>query len=127
MYSCQDLSEVEKWFDKLNCEVSWARQIDNKMTLEKFLTGMSACMSKNSWIYITLQLGSPNPPEIRYCVDFTDSKRISRFSWVICPYNKHNFGLIAKLYEKSFGIKLEDEPVPKGLLRYYKERIKNGY
>ena len=121
IYSCQDLLEVKKWFDKLDCNISWQRQTDKKMTLEKFLNNMG---KDHASFHGTLQINNPDPLKIRYCISFDGNDRISRFVWVIYPYNKNNFKITSDLYEKSFGNKIEDDPLPEDLLKVYKEEFR---
>ncbi len=119
MYNC-GFDEESKWFDKLDCNVSWRRQKDDSQTLENFVKGI------NKKAHIVLQLASPNPFEIRYSVSFR-KEGIKKLAWVICPYNDDNFKKVGELYLKAFGSVLENEPVPDGLVEYYKARVEMGY
>ena len=72
-----------------------------------------------------MQINSPVPYEIRYCVNNFGEK--TDFTMVYCPYNEHNFKIISRLYEDAFQTKLEDEPSPDYLRKYFLERIRLGF
>lgn len=120
LYDNEELEKVSKYFDKVE-PLGLRGEHDDKMTLDKFLRGMS------NDCFIALQLYSPDPFDIRYHCSFHDSKNITRMVFVICGCTDKNFGIVSKLYKKAFGSKLEDEPVAKGLWEYYLERLRSGY
>ena len=120
LYNNKQLEEVSKWFDKLDCSIAIRGESDRDITLDEFVKGIDPKS------FIILQLASPNPFDIRYCASYR-SKGIKRFAWVTCPYNDNNFDVISGLFKKSFGCRLEDEPIPKVLLGYYTKRVQLGY
>ncbi len=120
LYKCKDLQKVSKWFDELDCHKS-RRQPNNVTSLSKFLKGI------NSESFIALQIGSPDPFDIKYCASFRDSKKVSRLAWVACPNNENNFNIIEAIYKESFKSNLKDEPIKEGLREYYNWRKNLGY
>jgi len=118
IYEERNFFLVKKWFDFLNCSKSWRRETDKSMNLDKFLSKM------DKEIYISLQLASPDPFKIKYGASFKDISNIERFIFMEMPYNNYNFNLISKIYKDSFNKKLESEKVQKGLVEYYKQRVK---
>ncbi len=118
IYTNEELVEFTRNFDFLDCSVSFSRQQDKDMTLEKFLT----LIDEES--FILLQLASPNPYEIRYGIRLAD-KGVDRFIFIDGPYTDPNFEVVSRLYKQSFGKELEDEPVAPGLHEYYQARIEN--
>lgn len=116
LYTCDELENVEKWFDKLS-EGSIRRRIDKDMTLDKFIENI------DSNTYIILQIASPDPLNIRHVVHFNDPNN-SWYGWIACPYSDHNFNVLESIYNKTFGCNLKDEPVPKVLLTYHQQRIR---
>ena len=119
MYQCTELEDARRWFDKIYAYASVKRMPDEGMDLETFVRHIT----KDS--YITLQLASPNPFEIRYCADFSNAGMI-QMAWVTCPHNESNLTKVAELYQKAFGTNLLDEPVPEGIQEYYQKRKKLG-
>ena len=120
LFNNSDLTEVNKWFDYLDCSVSIRRQLDNEMNLKRFLS----LLTKNSMI--SLQLASPDPFEIRYGVRLEDKqkdKRLERFLFIEYPYTEKNFSITSFSYKRAFGINLEEEPVLDGLFEYYLHRL----
>jgi len=120
LYDNEELEEVSRWFNKLDCSISIRGESDRDMTMDEFVKGIGPKS------FIILQLASPNPFDIRYCASYI-SKSIRKSAWVSCPYNDNNLDVILGLYEKSFGCRLKDEPCHKGLLEYYKKRVQLGY
>ncbi|MFH1668642.1 MAG: hypothetical protein ABIA62_01830 [Candidatus Woesearchaeota archaeon] len=118
IYTSEDLEDVSRWFDFLHAEVSFRRQPDPNMTLDRFVR----LMGKDT--YIPLQIGSPGPYEIRYCASVDDGVR--RHFFLECPYTEWNFDVVSGLYLQAFGVRLEDEPERPGLHHYYEWR-KNNY
>lgn len=121
IYEEENFIEVNKFFNFLDCNISWRRQTDKEMSLEKFLE----LMKNND--YITLQLASPDPDEIRYGVVSKKINSNEKFLSIDMPYNNSNFDLISKIYKDSFNKDLESEEVQDGLVDYYKKRITPGY
>ena len=114
LYNSEELKNVTKWFDKLDCSVSCRREKDPDRTLDNFLDLMS-----NSPI-ISLGTGSSYPEDIRYNVRVSDSQQyIERFAWIVCPYNKHNYAVISELFENVYGVKLDSLPVSDVLKQYH--------
>jgi hypothetical protein len=119
MHKSRSLREVTRFFDFLNCNISFRRQPDKTMTLDKFL-GLIDSSS-----FITLQLASPSPWEIRYGIrtNDKDDRETERFVFIECPYNARNFRAVSRMYRKAFDKNLEDELVPDGLLKHYHEML----
>jgi hypothetical protein len=118
LYSNATLTDVKKWFDITGWNISETRQVDQEMTPERF----SKLIDKKA--FINLQLASPRPQDIKYCVRLTDrltDKEIERFAFVIFPYTDNNFQVVSRLYKQAFEQELEKEPVPTGLLEYYRK------
>ncbi len=113
LYNCEELSDANKWLD---CSKSGHRIPDNKMTLEKFLKQI------NQKTYIMLQIGSPDPFDIRYGAFIWDTST-RKNAYIHCPYSANNFNIIEELYENSFGSKLTGEPIPDEPLEYYQRQI----
>ncbi|MFH1173988.1 MAG: hypothetical protein V1725_02560 [archaeon] len=103
-------------FDILDCSISWHREGDPSMTLERFLKEMRTP-------HITLQINSPIPHVIRYGASYEQDigRTVSHFAWVECPYSDENFARVGSLYLKTFNKRIEDEPVLPGVLDYYEE------
>ncbi len=118
LYECETLTEANKWFDKLEGKVQ--REPDSDMTIAKFLKHMS----RKS--YTIFQLASPTPFEIRYCAMYRDDAARRHF-FLECPYNDHHFEIVSGLFTEAFGTRLEDEPVPEGIIDYYKQRVKSRF
>lgn len=114
LYGTDDLERTRKWFDKLDCSVSAARQNDPDMTLEKFMGLMTDSF------HIVLQTGSPFPDQIRYCAS-SIGERPDRFAWVECLYNEHNYGVVSRLFEQVYDQKIDSIPVPESLRQYHKQ------
>tara|TARA_Y100000310_G_scaffold330357_1_gene401845 strand:+ start:7638 stop:8057 length:420 start_codon:yes stop_codon:yes gene_type:complete len=115
LYGTEDLERARKWFNALDCSVSFARQNDPDMNLGRFLDLITDSF------HIVLQTGSPSPDEIRYCASGSDDQRVDRFAWVECPYNEHNYGVVSLLFEKVYNQKIDSIPVPESLRQYHKQ------
>jgi hypothetical protein len=112
LHKTEELVDVSMWFDKR--ENSIARMPDRDMSLEKFID----LMDENAMI--SLQFAYPDPKSIRYCIRQPD-RPASRFAWVDCPYNEHNFNIFSQLYEQIFKKKIEEEPVLEGIDDFIKK------
>ncbi|MBR9704068.1 hypothetical protein GOV12_01545 [Candidatus Pacearchaeota archaeon] len=113
LYSTEELEDARKWFDKLDCRESAARQRDLDMTLDDFLELMD-----DSFL-IVFQIGSPFSGKIRYCSS-SIMKKSDHFVWVECPLNGRNYEVVRGIYQKVFGEDIESVPVPKGLEEYHR-------
>ncbi len=111
LYNSNDLSGVDKWFDKL--ENSIRREPDKDMSLDAFLGLINNAL-------IALQIGSPTPDEIRYMARATDTSGIERFAWLICPLTEQNYLAVARLFQKSYKQDIETIKVPEALKEYHK-------
>ncbi len=101
LYQSEDLEGARKWFDRLDCSVSPLRQRDQEMTLENYLSLIT------DHFHIVLQLGSPFPDLIRYCASGSDSRGVTRFAWLECPFKEHNYNLISGLFNATSGQNIE--------------------
>lgn len=121
LYNSKEFTDSRKWFDSLDCSKSLSRQIDVNMNLEKFL----GLMSFSSDVF--LKLGSPNEFEINYCAIVHPSFFPStQFAWFECSYNNHNYKVISKLFNQTFGKNLDSFEVPPQLLNYHKSMFDHG-
>ena len=107
LYGAEYLQDARRWFDKLDTSVSWSRQRDTDMTLDKFLGSMT------DKFHIVLQSGHPFD-DIRYCAS-SMGERPEIFAWVECPYNEHNYGIVSNLFNHVYRQELDSIPVPEGL------------
>jgi|APSaa5957512622_1039677.scaffolds.fasta_scaffold170423_2 hypothetical protein len=114
LYLCDKLEDSNRYFDKL--DGSTQRETDEGMTLDKFLGLM------DDTYHINLQIGSP-AEGIRYCASGynLDFDSITRFAWVICPLNDHNFKEISDMFENVYGKRIESIEVPEYLKKYHEE------
>ncbi len=95
-------SQIENafmWFDKLDCTVSFARQLEPDMSLENFLNGLG----QNS--FIKLQIGTPIPDVIKFCAFYTSfsNPNIEHFAWFECPLTQKTFNIVNDLYKAAYG------------------------
>lgn len=95
LYLNDDLDEVRKWFDKLDCDLL-QRQPDEEMTLHSYLALMNSSFS------IVLQIGSPFPTEIRYGTRGYDNQGVERFAFVECPCSEQNYKVVSSLFGKCY-------------------------
>lgn len=118
LYTCESLTGVNRWFDELDCNKSTHRIQDKNMTLERFLGHI------NKGMYTILQIGSPDPFDIRYG-SLLRIEGVRKHLFIECPYTQVNLSAVERIYEESFNAKLTSEPVPDGLLEYYEWRVRN--
>jgi len=100
LYGLKIPKEIKE-FDKLNCNVSFSRQDDKKMTLEKYLKKMD----DSPRMSISLSAGWQDDPRIIYSISMNDKedKETSRFAWYKCQLNKPNYKKVSTLFEKVYG------------------------
>jgi hypothetical protein len=101
MYTA-DLEGVVRWFDKLDCSVSFARQADKGMKIEQYLEFPALS-------HVVLQVQHYSS-DIRYGItafDMSTPKRVQHFVWVECPYSERNFGTVSRLFKEAYGEALE--------------------
>ncbi len=94
------LEDADKLFGEYKGDISWRRQNDSKMDLEKFLKLF------NKDAYTMLQIRSPNINEIRYTTILFDTCKIKRIAEIQCPDSQKNFDMVSNLYKKAFNIDL---------------------
>ena len=114
MYDAEDLERYKKSFEKLDCSISLARDIDDSdMTLEKFLDLITGKL------HIMLQMGSPIMDKIRYTA-CTLSRDEDKFFMVECSYNEPNYSRFSQIFKQVYGLDLDSIPVPESLKLYHK-------
>ena len=101
-----ELEGSRNWFDKLDYNVSSTRESDSDMNLDSYLDLMTDSF------YLMLQVGSPYTNKIRFAATGDDDHQVSRFAWLTCPLNEHNYGIVSKLFEKAYSSNIEDVSVP---------------
>lgn len=112
LYGNNNLMSTREGFDILDDDFE-ERQSDKDMTLDSFLVRM-----KGKYI-IRLDIGSPFPEKISYCVNLFYDKP-ERFAWVDCPLTRHNYDVVAGLFKKAYGQDIESVEVPDSVKEYNK-------
>ena len=98
MYSNKELDNANRWFDKRDNSI--ARETDLEMNLERYLRLMNASF------YIRLQIGSPDPDNIRCGARGDDKEGIDRFLWIIAPYTEKNYDIVSQIFKKTYKTEL---------------------
>ena len=115
LYGAEDLEGYKKSFEKLDCSISLARDMDDSdMTLEKFLDLMTGKL------HIMLQIGSPIMDKIRYTT-CTLSRDVDKFFMVECSYNEPNYSMVSQIFKQVYGLDLDSIPVPEALKLYHQK------
>jgi hypothetical protein len=116
------LEKCDKLFDKLDCNISLARQLDSEMDAEKFLTILDKGIET-----ATLQIGSiydRRPNDIEHTI--ISYSVIPRFAWLKCPCTQENYKIVSNIFEEAFGESLESLKVPDYLKPYYEKLEKDS-
>lgn len=97
MSSSKELEDLRIWFDTLDCSVSFARQRDEKMTLERYV-------KSQHFNFVVFQT---DDREIRFSVSYSVRKKnsldsIEYFAWVECRFSQSNYDVINKLFKKVY-------------------------
>jgi|GEM_PF-2978198 len=109
LFENKELTGANHWFNP--------REPSLGIDLNEFL-------SKFGQNYVRLQIGSPDPRKIIYATfeKSTESKLFRREAWLVCPYNKNNFGIVSRIFEETFEIELRKKfPTPQYLVDYYRK------
>ena len=114
LYETEELEDPKRWFDRLDCSVSPAREKDSDITLEAFL----GLMIDSS--HIGIQIGSPIKDQIRYCA-ISSEKGVEIFAWVECPYNEGNYNVVSSLFKRVYGQGIESIPVHESLRQMHRQ------
>lgn len=95
------IPKARYWFDKLDCRVSWARETDSGMTLEKYLENFG----DGAMVRLDIRREIPEEKIIIFSAlnRFPDAPSIERFVWYECPLNKRNYEKVSKLFKKVYG------------------------
>ena len=111
LYETKDLKGAQKWFELLNASVSFKRRPDENMTLDIYLNLMTDKFD------IILQICSPTPDQIRFSASGYINHKVEKFVWITCPFNRHNYRIISKLFKEIYEQKIESIPVSDVLKR----------
>src|SRR3989338_1335284 len=98
-----DIENALIWFDKLDCRISWRREPDDKMDLNKFLSDFK------DDTFVRLQIGSPTEGIIRFGANYRKKDTgISHLAWFQCDLTLNNYKKIDRLFKKAFRLRIKE-------------------
>lgn len=92
------LQNIKLWFDRLNCEESWARQKCSDMTLEKYL----GFFEESTLSRLTIRDDHGKRRIISFSSTTKGDGDNSYYLWYNCKFSKENYQMIDNLFKEIF-------------------------